>query len=141
MGALRVMSRRGDDVAVWDAQRVELGDPEALAAVREAERIFAEQRSRGATAMKITPGQPPVRIDQFNPSAEQIVMSRGRRGLAEFRHLTGMKGQKTAYYPRRRSRRRTPAIDIGESGRPIGSMKSEHGPAWVGSEPSRISTL
>jgi hypothetical protein len=68
------MSRRGDDTAVWDAQQVELGDPEALAAVHEAERIFAEQRRRGATAIKVTPGERPVRIDQFDPAAEQIVM-------------------------------------------------------------------
>ena len=74
MGMLRVMSRRGDDVAVWDVQQVELGDPEALAAVHEAERIFAEQRDRGATAIKVTPGERPVRIDRFDPSAQQIVM-------------------------------------------------------------------
>ena len=74
MGMLRVLSRRGDDVAVWDAQQVELGDPEALAAVHEAERIFAEQRGRGATAIKVTPGERPVRIDGFDPSAQQIVM-------------------------------------------------------------------
>jgi hypothetical protein len=53
---------------------VELADPEAVAAVREAERIFQEQRERGATAFRIAQGQAPVRVDQFDPAADQIVM-------------------------------------------------------------------
>ena len=74
MGVLRIMSRRGDDRVEWDAERVAVGDPEALAAVREAERIFSEQRARSATAFKVEPGKPPVRIDRFDQTAEQIVM-------------------------------------------------------------------
>jgi hypothetical protein len=74
MGMLRVMSRRGDDRVVWDVKQAEVGDPEALAAVREAERIFAEERARGGTAFKVEPGQAPTRIDQFDQTAEQIVM-------------------------------------------------------------------
>ena len=45
MGMLRVMSRRGDDRVTWDVQKVQEGDPEATAAVREAERIFAQERA------------------------------------------------------------------------------------------------
>jgi hypothetical protein len=74
MSMLRVLSRRGDDRVAWDTKQVELGDPEAVAAVREAERIFAEQRSHGATAFRVEPGQAPVRIDQFDQTAEQIVL-------------------------------------------------------------------
>lgn len=74
MGMLRVMSRRGDDRVAWDARQVEVGDPEAVAAVREAERIFEEERARGATAFKVEPGQAPTRIDQFDRTAEQIVL-------------------------------------------------------------------
>ena len=74
MGMLRVMSRRGDDRVTWDVQRVETGDSEALAAVREAERIFREQRSAGATAFRIESERALVRIDAFDPTAEQIVM-------------------------------------------------------------------
>lgn len=74
MGVLRVMSRRGDDHVQWDTNRLHIGDPEAVAAVREAERIFAEQRAKGATAFKVTRGQPAVRIDTFDPEAEQITM-------------------------------------------------------------------
>jgi hypothetical protein len=74
MSVLRVMSRRGDDRVLWDVKQVEVGDPEAVAAVREAERIFNEQRARGATAFKVEGGNAPVRIEQFDQTAEQIVM-------------------------------------------------------------------
>ncbi len=74
MGMLRVMSRRGDDRVTWDLQKVEVGDPEALAAIREAERIFHEERARGATAFKVETGKPSQRIEQFDQAAEQIVI-------------------------------------------------------------------
>ncbi len=74
MGMLRVMSRRGDDRITWDEQKVLAGDPEATAAIREAERIFAQERAKGATAFRVEPGKPTQRIDQFDHTAEQIVM-------------------------------------------------------------------
>jgi hypothetical protein len=74
MGVLRIMSRRGDDRVAWDVRQVEVGDPEAVAAVREAERIFAEQRAHGATAFKLDKSGGPVRIEEFERTAEQIVM-------------------------------------------------------------------
>ena len=74
MGMLRVMSRRGDDRVNWDQQKVLEGDLEALAAVREAERIFAQERAKGATAFRADPGKPIQRIDTFDETAEQIVL-------------------------------------------------------------------
>ena len=74
MGTLRVMSRHGDDRVQWDTERLQEGDREAVAAVQEAERIFAEQRAKGATAFKVTQGQVAVRIDTFDREAEQIMM-------------------------------------------------------------------
>ena len=74
MGMLRMMSRRGDDRLAWDEQKVLEGDLEAIAAVREAERIFAQERAKGATAFRVEPGRPAQRIDQFDATAEQIVM-------------------------------------------------------------------
>lgn len=74
MGVLRVLSRRGDDRVTWDVRLLEAGDCEAAAAVREAKRIFAIQRAKGATAIKVETGRTPVRIDQFDQTAEQIVM-------------------------------------------------------------------
>ena len=74
MGMLRVMSRRGDDRVTWDEQKVQAGDPEASAAIREAERIFSQERAKGATAFRIVPGKPIERIEQFDATAEQIVI-------------------------------------------------------------------
>ncbi len=74
MAKLRVLSARGDTTVEWDEKKVEAGDPEALAAVREAERIFEEQRARGATAFKVAPNKPAERLDVFDPKAEQIVI-------------------------------------------------------------------
>ncbi len=74
MGMLRVMSRRGDDRLAWDEQRVLEGDPEAIAAVREAERIFAEERRKGATAFLVHTGRAAQRIEEFDATAEQIIM-------------------------------------------------------------------
>ncbi|HEU0004177.1 MAG TPA: hypothetical protein VFQ36_24950 [Ktedonobacteraceae bacterium] len=71
---LRVMSRRGDDRVNWDQQKVLGGDLEAMAAVREAERIFAQERAKGATAFRVEPGKPIQRIDTFDETAEQIVL-------------------------------------------------------------------
>ena len=74
VGMLRVMSRRGDDRVSWNEQKVAANDPEALAAIKEAERIFAQERAKGATAFRINPGKPAERIEQFDQTAEQIVL-------------------------------------------------------------------
>ncbi len=74
MGMLRVMSRRGDDRTVWNQQKAQAGDREAAAAVREAERIFHAERARGATAFRVESGKFVERIEQFDSTAEQIVI-------------------------------------------------------------------
>jgi hypothetical protein len=74
VGMLRVMSRRGDDRIMWDSNKLETNDPEAVAAIREAERIFNEERMRGATAFRVEPGKPVERIEKFDHTAEQIVV-------------------------------------------------------------------
>lgn len=74
MGMLRVLSHRGDETCLWDAARAATGDPEAQAAVREAERIFGAARARGATAFRLVPGQPAERLEEFAPEAEEIVI-------------------------------------------------------------------
>jgi hypothetical protein len=74
MGMLRVLSRHGDDRVAWDVKQVEVGELDAVEAIREAERIFAEERKRGGTAFKVETGKAPVRIDEFDRTAEQIVM-------------------------------------------------------------------
>jgi hypothetical protein len=71
---MRILSARGDTIVEWDGRKVEAGDPEALAAVREAERIFAELRGRGATAFRVDPGQPSRRLDEFDPRVEEVIV-------------------------------------------------------------------
>jgi hypothetical protein len=74
VGMLRVMSRRGDDRLTWDQQKIQAGNSDAIAAVREAERIFAQERAKGATAFLVEAGKPVQRLEHFDPAAEQIVM-------------------------------------------------------------------
>jgi len=68
------MSRRGDDRITWDSQKVEANDPEAVAAIEEAERIFEKAHQEGATAFKVEAGSTVKRIDEFDRTAEQIVI-------------------------------------------------------------------
>ncbi|BCL81544.1 hypothetical protein ccbrp13_40090 [Ktedonobacteria bacterium brp13] len=74
MGMLRVMSRRGDDKITWDIAKVETRDSDTLAAIQEAERIFTEERKKGATAFRVESGKTVERIDKFDRTAEQIVL-------------------------------------------------------------------
>ena len=74
MANLRVMSWRGDTRIDYDVEKATAGDAEQAAAVREAERIFREERARGATAFRIDADEQATRIDAFDHSAEQIVM-------------------------------------------------------------------
>ena len=74
MANLRVMSWRGDTRVDYDVEKATAGDAEQQAAVTEAERIFREERARGATAFRIDADDAATRIDAFDRSAEQIVM-------------------------------------------------------------------
>ena len=74
MGMLRIISHRGDDRLLWNEQDARAGDTEALAALREVERIFAQERARGATAFRVEAGKPVEWLGQFDPQASQIVM-------------------------------------------------------------------
>ena len=74
MGMLRVISKRGDDRVQWNEQDAQAGDAEAIAAIREAERIFAQERARGATAFRLEASKPAERIEQFDPLAGQIIL-------------------------------------------------------------------
>lgn len=74
MGMLRVISKRGDDRVHWAEQDALACDAEALSAIREAERIFARERARGATAYRLEAGKPVERLEQFDPQASQIIM-------------------------------------------------------------------
>jgi hypothetical protein len=68
------MSRQGDIQLTWDRAAVQAGDPEAIAAVEEAERVLNAERKKGSTAFAVRPGVPPVRIDRLDREAEEIVI-------------------------------------------------------------------
>lgn len=76
MAKLRVLNSSGDTVVEWNRRLLETEDSETKAAVKEAERIFEEQRARGATAFIVKPGTNDAskRIDAFDPSAEEIII-------------------------------------------------------------------
>jgi hypothetical protein len=74
MATLYVLSSRGDKRVTWRTADVDAGDQEALAAIAEAEAIFARERARGSSAFKVVPGTPAERIDVFDRTAEEIVV-------------------------------------------------------------------
>lgn len=74
MANLRVLSWRGDTKVEYDIDRAHAGDVEQIAAVAEAERIFREERARGATAFRVDGTDGALRIDAFDRTAEQIIL-------------------------------------------------------------------
>ena len=74
MAVMRILSKLGDTKFEWDVASAQQGDTAAVAAVREAERIFAQQRAKGATAFKVWPGRSAERVDSFDPQAEHVVI-------------------------------------------------------------------
>ena len=74
MGMIRVLSKRGDDRLSWNVEDALAGDAEAKAAVQEAERIFARERAKGATAFRVEAGKTVGRLEQFDQEASEIIM-------------------------------------------------------------------
>ena len=71
---LRVLNGRVTSTVHWDREGLAAKDPEALAAVEEAERIYNAARARGAQAFRVAPGQVAQRLREFDPSATEIVV-------------------------------------------------------------------
>jgi len=61
------MSRRGDDRLTWDEQKVLEGNPEAIAAVREAERIFRKSAERVQQPFLLKQGNPHSVLTSLTP--------------------------------------------------------------------------
>ncbi len=53
----------------WNEQDAQAGDAEAMAAIREAEGIFTQERARGATAFLVEAVKQAERRGQFDPQA------------------------------------------------------------------------
>ena len=73
MSVLHLLSKQGDVRVEWDVQKAASGDPEALAAIAEAERILEEAQRGGGTAFAVRNGEAEV-IDKFDKTAEKIVV-------------------------------------------------------------------
>lgn len=66
MGLLRVLCGRGDVKVEWASEKAE--------AVAEAERIFRDNAARGYAAFRVDSNvEAAVRIDEFDPSAKEII--------------------------------------------------------------------
>ena len=74
MATLRVLNGHGDTRVTWNVDALTQGDPEGEAAVKEAERIFAAERARGAVAFRIRPGAPAERVTEFDPLVEDTIL-------------------------------------------------------------------
>ncbi len=74
MAVLRILNGSGDTSVWWDPERLAASDAEAEAAVREAERLFAEARARGAVAFRINADRPATRLNEFDRTAEEILI-------------------------------------------------------------------
>jgi hypothetical protein len=75
MNRLQVMGREGHRELVWDPDKVEAEDPEALDVIAEAEQIVEEALARGQAVFKVeAPDQPAERIERFDRTAPQTVI-------------------------------------------------------------------
>jgi len=76
MSIIKVMGDSGHNKVRWDPGAVKARDSDALAAVREAERLFNEAREKGASAFTVDPvTHQTTRIDEFDPDAEETIVA------------------------------------------------------------------
>jgi hypothetical protein len=78
MASLSILNASGDLTIKWDERAFAAGDPEAQAAVAEAERLFAEAHAAGAEAFRVQAGSLAQRVATLEPStdAEVVVVPR-----------------------------------------------------------------
>jgi len=74
MASLSVLNASGDTNVSWDEQAYAVGDAEAIAAVAEAERLFAEARAAGAEAFRVRDGALAERVVKLEPHAAEYVL-------------------------------------------------------------------
>lgn len=74
MPALRILNAQGDTYVTWDETLYAAGDVEQVAAVREAERLFAAARAAGGTAFRVRPGLPAERVTRLEPTMADDVL-------------------------------------------------------------------
>jgi hypothetical protein len=74
MATLYVLTSQGDHRVTWSRDAFQTNDPEARAAIAQAELLFLQHQQGGASAFKLKPGEPAERIDVFDSQAEETVI-------------------------------------------------------------------
>lgn len=74
MASLSVLNASGDTRVTWDGHAFAVGDPEAQAAVDEAQRLFAEARAAGGEAFKVRAGELAQRVATLEPVSDDDVV-------------------------------------------------------------------
>jgi hypothetical protein len=74
MPSLRILNASGDTCVTWNTDAYAAGDPEALAAVEEAERLLAAGRAAGGEAFVVEQGAPARRLTRLEPRLDQDVV-------------------------------------------------------------------
>ena len=74
MASLSVLNASGDTTVKWNERAFAEGNPEAQAAVAEAERLFAEARARVAEAFLLRQGEVAARVTTLNPASDEDVV-------------------------------------------------------------------
>jgi transcription elongation factor GreA len=74
MAKLRIISARGSTVVEWNPNQAAAGQAAAREAVHRAERLFLTASARGSTAFQLVEGQPPSRLERFDPAIAETVL-------------------------------------------------------------------
>jgi hypothetical protein len=74
MASLSILNASGDSTIRWDERAFAAGDPEAQAAVTEAERLFAQAHSAGGEAFRLQAGTLAQRVARLDPTASDDVL-------------------------------------------------------------------
>ena len=74
MASLSILNAGGDTTIRWDERAFAAGDPEAQAAVAEAERLFAQARAAGGEAFRVQAGRLALRVVTLEPAASEEVL-------------------------------------------------------------------
>ena len=76
MASLTVLNASGDTRVTWSKEAYVDGDPEAIAAVAEAERLFAQARATGGEAFRIRKGELARRVSVLSIDEDVLVIPR-----------------------------------------------------------------
>ncbi|MBV8713710.1 MAG: hypothetical protein JO020_00865 [Chloroflexi bacterium] len=74
MASLSILNASGDTTVRWDERAFAAGEPEALAAVAEAERLFADARAAGGEAFRLQDGSLAQRVTTLEPTADDQIL-------------------------------------------------------------------